>query len=189
MNDKLMFYIDVDGVINALERPHNFQVDLVRCKDYSIAIPEYMPELIQGLAAIGEIRWLTTWRESANEWIAPLMGIDAQPVITDGTDDRYVGWKPDAALPQAIADEAAGYDIYWIEDFGRVPFHRIFDVVTPINTDAAGESVLLPQHLPQRVTDALYNVYDGPYFVPAPTCELTDPWDGMGVHEYMAAHS
>ncbi len=161
--NKLMFYVDVDGVINNLRPLPEHDCTLHQCKAYTIAVPYYMPALMQALRAAGDVRWLTTWRDDANKWISPLIDWPQDiPVITDGTRDRHVDWKYDAGLPQAEEDAAAGYDIYWIEDFGHAPFHPIFDIVTPVDTASAHEYVLLPQHLPGRVQRAIEPFYDGP---------------------------
>ena len=42
--------------------------------------------------------------------------------------------------------------MYWIEDFHGFKHHELLDVLTPIDTDAYGEGVLLPQHLPWELS-------------------------------------
>ena len=164
---KKMFYLDVDGVINAFSQLPEGEVFTYLCMNHTIKVPEYMAPLIQGLAAIGEITWLTTWREHANEWISPLVGLPNDlPYITDGTNRRMVDWKADAAMQQAQIDTQNGYDIYWIEDFGNGIWHDVFKTVTPVNTAANAEFVLLPQHLPRVILQDLVDVYDGPMNVP-----------------------
>lgn len=105
--------LDVDGVINGLDREIPIALD---SHGWELRIPDYMPKLIQRIHAVAEIRWLTTWREQANDDIAPFLGIPALDVVTDGKDGRYVEWKPPAALPHIVDALDAGRDVYWIED-------------------------------------------------------------------------
>jgi hypothetical protein len=184
--EKLMFYVDVDGVINSINHLYGHHswdrwsdptVNPVRTDaGYTIHLPDYMPGLMKALHEVGEWRWLTTWRHRANACISPLLGIPNDlPVIDDGTDDHYVGWKYSTAVPQAMEDVAAGYKVYWIEDFGSddhlQPHSRpIWDYVTPINTDSDNEAVLLPQHLPANVQQLVEAAgYDGPSFLKNPS--------------------
>ncbi len=81
-------YLDVDGVINSLNPlwgrywpvPRR-ELSVHRCNGFNIHLPGYMAELIGALDAQTEIVWCTTWEDSANQWIAPLVGLDERRVI------------------------------------------------------------------------------------------------------------
>lgn len=105
--------LDVDGVINGLMGDIPVAIE---SHGWKLRIPDYMPKLIQAIHAVAEIRWLTTWREYANDDIAPFLGIPPLGVVTDGKDGRYVEWKPLAALPHITKALDAGREVYWIED-------------------------------------------------------------------------
>lgn len=113
--------LDVDGVINDLKA---LRGDLdpsthtsVTSNGFRVAIPVYMPVLVQWLCSVAEVHWCTTWRHRANDEIATHLGIPALPVVDDGTDDRYVDWKAAAARDLAAAALAEGRRVLWIEDF------------------------------------------------------------------------
>lgn len=146
---KTAVFIDVDGVINHLSLTSwPGEADSFNANGFPIEIPAHVPALIRHLAREFDAYWLTTWRDEANNWIAPRLGIDPLPVITDGTGERHVAWK--ASVAQAKASELfeAGYDeIYWIEDFyGEIPF--IPDVKF---VDTGDWTVLRPQDLPDKL--------------------------------------
>lgn len=153
---KTAVFIDVDGVINHIDRyrqkwpgePARFEAN-----GFPIDIPAHVPALIRYLAREFDAYWLTTWREDANTWIAPKIGIDPLPVLTDGTNERHVGWKAEVAQAKASELFEAGYDeIFWIEDFyGDIPFIPDVQFV-----DTGRTTVLLPQHLPNRLLPRIW---------------------------------
>jgi hypothetical protein len=151
--------VDVDGVVNDLgflqgeRRP--WATRLLRSHGFVVAVPAYMPELMQHLTRVAEVSWCTTWRHRANDEIAGHLGVGPLPVVDDGTNDRYVGWKAAAARPMAEAALAVGRRVYWIEDFaGDMPRSEMPDGVVFIDTAAADEFVLLPDHLPTELAPA-----------------------------------
>lgn len=111
---KPLVLLDVDGVINALNREVSRTHEMM---GYPIRIPVHMPGLIRHLTEVAEVHWCTTWREEANKHLAPVLGIEPLPVVTDGTDDRFVGWKWHAAIPVVDAALEARRKVCWIEDF------------------------------------------------------------------------
>lgn len=154
---KYMFYVDVDGVINSLNdlgktepaphiRKHATKVG------FDIMLPDYMPGLARQLYSVGHWRWLTTWGDAANSEVSPLLGLPTDlPVIDCGFGADFED-KADAAEQYAYADADDGFRVYWIEDFGaRVPAHSVWDVASPVNTDALFEGVLLSKHIPEDV--------------------------------------
>lgn len=146
--------LDVDGVVNDLghldghDRP--WEVRLIQASGFTVHIPAYMPNLIQGLAAVAEIHWCTTWRESANTEIAPLLGVGPFPVVDDGTSNPWMDWKPAAAHGVASTAIEGGRSVFWIEDFyGEYPEARMPSGVVYVDTSTApGGPVLLPEMLP-----------------------------------------
>lgn len=126
-NTRPVVFLDVDGVINDLNwYPKDDDTRTVHNTElgYLVTIARETRELVAALHKVADIYWLTTWREAANRDISPLVGLPSDlPVITDGTTDRWVHWKAEAARPIAEALLAEGRDVYWIEDFyGRLPF-------------------------------------------------------------------
>jgi hypothetical protein len=92
--------LGVDGVLNvvgaAVPGPDTFtDFRRTRCMGFRIM---YSPEMGRRLGALdADIMWLTTWREDANVWIAPLFGWPEHEVL-DGEDGDGAGWwKSDAA--------------------------------------------------------------------------------------------
>lgn len=113
---KPLVFLDVDGVVNDLEgRPGPARI--FESHGYMIRIPEDIIIPVQKLVEHNEVMWLTTWRENANEDIRKVLGIPLLEVITDGTTDRYVGWKWKAALTPATRALNQGRHVWWIEDF------------------------------------------------------------------------
>lgn len=151
--------VDVDGVVNdlgflsGLRRP--WRTCLLRSHGFVVAVPAHLPGLMQHLTRVAEVWWCTTWRAAVNDDLAPHLGVGPLPVVDDGTNDRYVGWKPAAARPLAEAALAAGRPVYWIEDFaGDSPYSEMPDGVTFIDTAADAEFVLRPEHLPTELKPA-----------------------------------
>jgi hypothetical protein len=122
--------LDVDGVINDTEmlvavrmatdreaRAEQLGIDIVVSHGHHVAIPKYMPELVQALVAECEVWWCTTWRSYANDEIAAHLGIGTLPFVDDGTRSAGVEWKAAAAVPTIEAAQTEGRPVVWIEDF------------------------------------------------------------------------
>ena len=154
-------YLDVDGVINSLNPlwgryspvPRN-GLSVHRCNGYNIYLPNYMTELVGALDAQTEIVWCTTWEDSANQWIGPLVGLGERRVIHPGLNDETFSWKESSVLADMAANPCAG--AIWIEDFGYELDQRFADAnVTGIDTTLSPASVdtderynvLVPAHL------------------------------------------
>jgi hypothetical protein len=123
---------------------------VVKAGRFHVHVPEFMPHLIQGLAATCEIHWCTTWRESANTLIAPLLGVSPFPVITDGTDSFFPDWKAAAAHDVVTAALEHERRVVWIEDFyGVYPDDVLPESVEYIDTASTpGGAVLVPEMVP-----------------------------------------
>ena len=80
-------------------------VAVITSHGHRLAVPRYIPELVQHLTTQAEAWWCTTWWHRANGVIRAHLGIDPLPVIDD--DRRSVGleWKVRTAAP--LITEAA----------------------------------------------------------------------------------
>lgn len=154
---KPLVFLDVDGVINDIGSLYGMHRDyalyLVKSHGHVVHIPEYMPQLIQKLTENCEVHWLTTWRENANDEIADALGIDPLPVVTDGTNDRVVSWKPAAAYPVALKALEEGREVWWIEDFYKmIPDYQMPIGVKYVDTAVISNNpVLLPMMMPKHL--------------------------------------
>ena len=129
---------------------------MIQAGRFRVHVPDFMPLLIQGLAATCEIHWCTTWREAANTLISPLLGVSPFPVITDGTDSFYPDWKAEAArdvVATAVAEERR---VIWIEDFyGVYPVDVLPESVEYLDTATTpGGAVLVPEIVPAELVNA-----------------------------------
>jgi hypothetical protein len=141
--------LDIDGVVNdgamlrAIRtapdpeaRAERLGIKLITSHGHRVAIPRYMPGLIQALVDECEVWWCTTWRQRANDEIATHLGIEPLPVIDDGTQSTGVAWKAAAAKSLIEAARTDGRAVVWIEDFnGALPD---IDGVTFIDTGPQG---------------------------------------------------
>ena len=155
--NKPLVLLDVDGVINDIERVglgiDAWETHAFESHGYTLLVPSYMRELIQTLCRVAEVHWCTTWRSRANDEIADYLGIDPLPVVDDGTVSRYVDWKAAAAHELARRALSDGRRVLWIEDFyGRIPTDEMpFGVEFVDTTEGWDGALLLPEMLPQWV--------------------------------------
>lgn len=159
--------LDLDGVVNDLGsiygRRRPWGIDVVRSHGFDVHIPDFMPELIQRLAGTAEIRWLTTWRERAND-VVDHLGVNPFPVIDDGTRDGFPFWKPKAAFDLAQTALSEGRQVLWIEDFrGYFPASQMPAGVVFVDTvvfdihDAALDPDMVGAVMPEVVAGWSYN--------------------------------
>lgn len=149
--------LDVDGVINDLDaligvtRPWNATV--IQSNGFQVHIPGYMPDLVQRLTETCEVWWCTTWRDRANNEIAEHLGISNLPVVTDGSNSRWVEWKAAAARNLVTAALADGRPVFWIEDFyGSPPADALPDGITYVDTTLnEPRCVLVESDLPEEL--------------------------------------
>jgi len=154
-------YLDVDGVINSLNPlwgrywpvPRS-ELSVHRCNGFDIHLPGHMAALIGALDAQTEIVWCTTWEDSANHWIGPLVGLEERRVIHPDPADDTFAWKEASVLADMAANPCAG--AIWIEDLGYALDQRFADAgVIGIDTTRAPAgidtderfNVLMPAHL------------------------------------------
>jgi hypothetical protein len=124
---KPLLLIDIDGPLNpyaALSRrrpPHGYRRHRMRPTGWTegpplpvLLNPEHGSELL-ALAGRYELVWATTWKDEANEWIGPHLGLPPLPYIDwplmhgDAPDGTY--WKT-----QYIVRYAAGRPFAWVDD-------------------------------------------------------------------------
>ncbi|MFB6717592.1 MULTISPECIES: hypothetical protein [unclassified Streptomyces] len=124
---KPLLLIDIDGPLNpyaafVLRRiPDGYARHLMRPTgwDYGPPLPVLLnPDhgrALLGLADRFELVWATTWKDEANEWIGPHLGLPPLPYIDwpsmhgGAPDGTY--WKT-----QYVVEYAAGRPFAWIDD-------------------------------------------------------------------------
>jgi hypothetical protein len=86
-------FLDVDGVINHYPRSAKTEFNLKSDDAMGYEI-QYHREIFEKLAALPvEIHWLTTWRDDANKWIAPMLGWSDLPVVGREEYDSQIAWS------------------------------------------------------------------------------------------------
>src|SRR5262245_38926085 len=81
-----MVLVDVDGVLNPLEPPHAGFVRHRACPHgvaYQLWLNADHGRLLRALAddTGAQLVWATYWRDQANEWISPRVGLPALPHV------------------------------------------------------------------------------------------------------------
>lgn len=64
-----------------------------------------------------ELVWATTWEQEANEWIGPVLGLPALPVV-NWPEESWPKQEPDGLFwkTRTVADYAAGRPFAWVDD-------------------------------------------------------------------------
>ncbi|MGH3475327.1 MAG: HAD domain-containing protein [Nocardioidaceae bacterium] len=128
MTEKARIYIDVDGVINACQRP-GFpdwgweSGEHVRVNGYGITYSPDFVALLNRVAAregVG-VYWLTTWCYDAAQKLAPALGLDGQewPVVGHHHWSRAIGlpwWKHLAIVEHLEISDPFDGPVLWIDD-------------------------------------------------------------------------
>ncbi|MDL4770549.1 HAD domain-containing protein [Actinomadura xylanilytica] len=126
--------LDVDGVLNPLERPHRgFRRH--RCSPRGVSYRLWLNaghgrmllDLAESTGA--ELTWASYWCEEANQWIAPLVGLPELPFVP-------IPWFPGPADGGTLGAWKARHVVAWAE--GR-PFAWFED-----EPDAAGSVAAEP---------------------------------------------
>ncbi|MET7643670.1 HAD domain-containing protein [Streptomyces sp. NPDC005426] len=124
---KPLLLIDVDGPLNpyaALSRrrpPEGYTRHRMRPTGWTtgpalpvLLNPRHGEELL-ALAARYELVWATTWKDEANEWVGPRLGLPALPYVDwpamHGSAPAGTYWKT-----QYVVEYAAGRPFAWIDD-------------------------------------------------------------------------
>lgn len=122
--DEVWIYLDVDGVLNAVNHASpawgwGGDCLVTSCNQFSI---RYSPELIasiNNLAALPHVRmhWLTTWEHDAPNDLCPMIGLDgsAWPVLTNEKrhEPTSMAWWKWYAIREHLPD---GQRAIWIDD-------------------------------------------------------------------------
>lgn len=124
-------FLDVDGVVNCWPSPSFEQLMASQAwrdgkayldsngRTYTIWWQEWVPEYLNSLARDRGVKfqWLTTWTASAPKTIAPLLGLDDWPAITERKGGRNPGlywWK--WRRVQEFLDANPEAHALWIDD-------------------------------------------------------------------------
>lgn len=112
-----IWLLDVDGVLNAWPR----RDDRINAKvnGYNIS---YDPDIVKRIIDLHnsgkvEIRWLTTWRDLANDFISPLFGWPQFEVVPIQFSDKNAAWWK---LPAVVRMYSEGRRLIWTDD--DIPF-------------------------------------------------------------------
>ncbi|MBT8241207.1 MAG: hypothetical protein KJN63_08270 [Acidimicrobiia bacterium] len=106
-----LLLLDVDGVLNplAMTPPPGFSVQWI--DGYEVAISARHQRWLNELAQSFDLAWATTWEQSANESIGPLLGLDELPVIRFDGERTGDTWKLEA-VKAFVGDRS----LVWIDD-------------------------------------------------------------------------
>ncbi|MFD7032807.1 HAD domain-containing protein [Streptomyces sp. NPDC059917] len=129
MTKKPLLLIDVDGPLNPYaaqpqRRPEGYTTHRMRPTGWSLTEsakplrvwlhPGHGARL-RALAGAYELVWATTWKDEANDWIGPPLGLPRLPFIDwpqmHGRAPRGTFWKT-----QYVLEYAAGRPFAWIDD-------------------------------------------------------------------------
>lgn len=85
--------LDVDGVLNPLAStpPPGFQSQVI--DGFEVAISVRHRRWLQELNQSFELVWATTWEDSVNQSICPLLGLPTLRVVNFGPDRQGETWK------------------------------------------------------------------------------------------------
>lgn len=130
--DRPILFLDVDGVVNALNREGTHAWDGAVITNAKNSIPGFDDRVwpIYASALLGEalldldvnIVWLTTWKYEANSSISPLCGLP---------EDLYVGdWTGTRRMSEGFQDWKTKVVLQFMEDYGG-PFIWIDDEAIP----------------------------------------------------------
>lgn len=114
--------VDVDGVLNPFEKPrwgYRRHRAVTEGGDFRLWLNRRHGGLLRELAAAtgAQLAWASYWRGSANEWIAPKVGLPQLPFVPiprhPGAGSGYTlgGWKA-----RHVAEWAGARPFVWFED-------------------------------------------------------------------------
>ncbi|KAB8186939.1 hypothetical protein FH608_046475 [Nonomuraea phyllanthi] len=114
MSEPPLLLLDVDGVLNALQRPGPEWI-ATRALGFRLLLnPSHGPMLLKLAEETGaELTWATTWEHDANREIGPKVGLPEMPVIELGSAHDVPGvlWKT-----PAVAEYVKGRPFVWFDD-------------------------------------------------------------------------
>ena len=115
-----IWFLDVDGVVNALARPApiGYQVTTAKTmgRGWRIAFSREVVDFINLVNREGfaEVRWLTTWEQDAHRELAPRVGLDTFMAYDIPEDDSTSGWWKADVVALSVAEEKR--PIIWTDD-------------------------------------------------------------------------
>ncbi|WP_405755269.1 HAD domain-containing protein [Streptomyces sp. NBC_00073] len=140
MTPKPLLLIDVDGPLNpyaaqAQRRPQGYSTHRMRPTGWTEAESRkplrvwlnhaHGAELL-ALARSYELVWATTWKDEANDWIGPQLGLPRLPYIDwpqmHGRSPRGTFWKT-----QYVLEYAGAREFVWIDDDITAPDREFVD--------------------------------------------------------------
>ncbi|MEU0130227.1 MULTISPECIES: HAD domain-containing protein [unclassified Streptomyces] len=124
---KPLLLIDIDGPLNPFAAlahrpvPEGYALHRMRPTGWKTGAPlpvllsaEHGEELLT-LSARYELVWATTWKDEANEWVGPRLGLPPLPYIDwpsmHGTPADGTYWKT-----RHVVDHADGRPFAWVDD-------------------------------------------------------------------------
>ena len=146
--DTPLVLLDVDGVLNPLQRSPGYQRYRAAPNGVTYRLllnPRHGP-LLTGLAqeAGAELVWASYWTDSANEWIGPRVGLPplrAVPIPPRDAWYSYGAWKA-----RHVTDWIGDRPFVWLEDEPDVP-----ELIAAV--PALGPHLIVPVDPEEGLTD------------------------------------
>lgn len=113
--------IDVDGVLNPLIVAEGFDLHVLAPSNWAgpplqVQLTQRHGEWINELTDLFDLVWATTWEDSANTVIAPLVGLPGDlPVVSFSQDIPRTDWEISFKSP-AVAAYVGGHPFAWLDD-------------------------------------------------------------------------
>ncbi|MBB5938523.1 HAD domain-containing protein [Streptomyces zagrosensis] len=121
MATRPLLFLDIDGVLNPVLPAAGFTAHEVL--DFTVLLSDQHADWLRQLSQTYDLIWATTWEHDANRHIAPLLGMDALPVV------EFTHYRPqpdDPKLPTIdlfagrkwapLLRFAAGRPFAWVDD-------------------------------------------------------------------------
>ncbi|MFG2784613.1 hypothetical protein ACGFY7_43145 [Streptomyces prunicolor] len=123
MSRRPLLFLDVDGPLNPYaaqpeRRPEGYTTIRATAPDRPRPLRVWLnPAHGPALLGLGyDLCWATTWMNTANEWIAPVVGLPVLPYVD--FDDALFAERPDGVhwKTEAIVAYAEGRPFAWVDD-------------------------------------------------------------------------
>lgn len=123
MTGRPLLFVDVDGVLNPADPWPADGFDRHHLLGYDVLLAPLHGAWLRELSGTYELCWATTWQDSANAHIAPLLGLPDLPVVPVNRYTRQPG-DPRIRLTELLSGHkwapllryAAGRPFAWIDD-------------------------------------------------------------------------
>jgi hypothetical protein len=113
MTERVILFLDIDGVLNALSSRHGFKDGRRRVVDgFELNLSRRLGQRLRDLDA--EVRWLTTWGDRANA-VGALIGLPHYTVAArpHGGASSAGSWKLDAVRSHTVREPRP---FVWVDD-------------------------------------------------------------------------